>query len=128
VRGLERNAGRTNPFCRFDLSFIKAVPIREQMRFEVKVDVFNVLNHPNFLLFNGNPNLNQLPISTDPDCRVCLNAANGRYIGADGQTLKLSDLQNGFTTPLKRGQFGALGNPSTTDLPRTIQLSARFRW
>lgn len=126
--GLERNAGKTNPFYRFDLSFIKAVPIREQMRFEVKVDVFNVLNHPNFLLFNGNPNLNQLPISTDPGCRVCLNATNGRYIGADGQTLKLSDLQNGFTTPLRRGQFGALGNPSTTDLPRTIQLSARFRW
>jgi hypothetical protein len=125
---LERNAGRTNPFYRFDLSFIKAFPIREQMRFEVKVDIFNVLNHANFLLFNGNPNLNQLPISTDPNCRVCLNATNGKYIGANGQTLTLNDLQNGYTAPLKAGQFGALGNPSTTDLPRTIQLSARFRW
>lgn len=125
---LERNAGRTNPFYRFDLSFIKAFPIREQMRFEFKVDIFNVLNRANFLLFNGNPNLSQLPISTDPNCRVCLNATNGRYIGASGETLTLSDLQNGYTAPLKAGQFGALGNPSTTDLPRTIQLSGRFRW
>jgi hypothetical protein len=98
------------------------------MSLEFKVDVFNVLNHANFLLFNGNPNLNQLPISTDPNCRVCLNATNGRYIGADGQVLTLTDLQNGYTAPLKAGQFGALGNPSTTDLPRTIQVSGRFRW
>ncbi|MDT7602955.1 MAG: hypothetical protein QOF61_952 [Acidobacteriota bacterium] len=126
---LDRNSGQTDPFYRFDLSFIKAFPIREQMRVEFKVDIFNILNRANFLLFNGNPNLNALSVSTDPNCRSCLNATNGRYIGADGRVLHIQDLRNGrLDQDLQRPTFNGLGNPTGTDLPRTIQLSARFRW
>jgi hypothetical protein len=127
---LERNAGQTSPFYRFDMSSIKAFPIlgREGMRLELKVDFFNIFNRANFLLFNGHPNLNELPISTNPDCRLCLNATNGRYIGADGRVLKLQDLQQGFSRDLKSKVFGTVGNPTATDLPRTIQISGRFRW
>jgi hypothetical protein len=126
---LQRNSGQTDPFYRFDVSFIKAFPIREQMRVELKLDIFNIFNRANFLLFNGNPNLNALPISTDPNCRSCLNATNGRYIGADGQVLHIQDLRNGrLDQDLLNPSFNGLGNPTGTELPRTIQLSARFRW
>ena len=65
------------------MSFIKAFPISEQMHLELKVDIFNIFNHTNFLLNNGNDTLNSLPISDDPNCRSCLNAHTGRYIGSD---------------------------------------------
>jgi hypothetical protein len=136
---LERNAGNTSTFYRFDFSFIKAFPIpkHEQMRFELKLDVFNIFNRANFLLFNGNPNLNELTLALNPatglpaanffTCTVC-QRPNGTYAGSSGQTLTLNDMQHGFTNSLKAGQFGALGNPTGTDLPRTIQISGRFRW
>ena len=126
---LARNAGHGEPYYRFDLSFIKAFKIRESMKLEFKADVFNIFNRPLFLLFNGLDTLNDMPVSTDPNCRVCLNAFTGRYIGADGRVLKIQDLQNGrvskdILTPV----FGGLGDPTGTDLARTVQLSLRFRW
>ncbi|OLE55368.1 MAG: hypothetical protein AUG51_03585 [Acidobacteria bacterium 13_1_20CM_3_53_8] len=126
---LQRNAGHTDPFTRFDMSFIKAFPIREQMRFEVKIDIFNILNHTNFILFNGNPNLNAMPISTDPNCRSCLNAITGHYVGSNGEILTIQDLRHGrVDSDITNPTFGGLGNPTGTDLSRTIQVSARFKW
>jgi hypothetical protein len=136
---LERNAGQGSTFYRFDFSFIKAFPIpkHEQMRFELKLDVFNIFNRANFLLFNGNPNLNELTLSLNPvtglpaanffNCTVC-QRPNGTYVGSNGQVLTVNDLRHGFTDALKAGQFGALGNASATDLPRVFQISGRFRW
>jgi hypothetical protein len=122
---LVRNAGHGSPYYRFDVSFIKAFPIREKMRVELKADVFNIFNHSLFLLYNTNDVLNVMPVVADPNCRVCLNAFTGRYIGADGQVLKIQDLQSGHAP---KGIFGGLGDPAGTDISRTVQLSLRFRW
>jgi hypothetical protein len=126
---LVRDAGRSRPYYRFDMSFIKAFPIHEQMRLELKLDVFNIFNHTNFLLNNGNDTLNALPISTDPNCRSCLNATTGRYIGSDGRVLHIQDLQSGrVSRDLQNPVFNLLGDPSSTDISRTLQLSVRFRF
>ncbi|MGH9762905.1 MAG: hypothetical protein ACREDR_12670, partial [Blastocatellia bacterium] len=129
---LVRNAGMSSPYYRFDMSLIKAfrvVPSKEQMRLEFKFDIFNLLNRPNFLLNNSNDDLNILPVSADPNCTSCLNAHTGKFIGSDGRVLTIRDLQSGrvsksFQAPI----FGGIGDPSQTDLARTIQLSVRFRW
>src|SRR5882724_6240377 len=136
---LVRNAGHSDPYYRFDLSFIKAFPIREKMRLELKADVFNIFNHPLFLLFNTNDVLSLMAPNPDPNCRGCLNAQTGRYIGADGRVLKIQDLQNGrVSRDLQNGIFANLnpggirgqgiGDPAGTDISRTVQLSLRFRW
>jgi len=131
---LVRNAGHSDAYYRFDMSFSKAFPIKDQMRLEVKADVFNIFNRPLFFLFNGNDVLSLMAPSSDPNCRVCLNAFNGRYIGADGRQLKIQDLQNGrvsrdLLTPIFGPAGGpGLGDPTGTDISRTIQLSLRFRW
>lgn len=130
---LVRNAGHGDAYYRFDM-FSKAFPIRDQMRLELKADVFNIFNRPLFFLFNGNDVLSLMAPSADPNCRVCLNAFTGRYIGADGRQLKIQDLQNGrvsrdLLTPIFGPAGGAgLGDPTGTDITRTIQLSVRFRW
>jgi Carboxypeptidase regulatory-like domain/TonB dependent receptor-like, beta-barrel len=126
---LTRDAGRSRPYYRFDMSFIKAFPIRERMRLELKVDIFNIFNHTNFLLNNGNDTLNSLPISADPNCRSCLNAHTGRYIGSDGRVLNIRDLQSGrVSQDLQNPIFNLLGDPSSTDIARTIQVSVRFKF
>ena len=126
---LSRNAGRGDAYYRFDVSFIKAFKIHEEMKLEFKVDVFNIFNKPLFYQFNGNDVLSLMPVSADPNCRLCLNAFTGHYIGADGRSLTIQDLKNGrvskdFGNPV----FGGLGDPTATDIARTIQLSVRFRW
>ena len=131
---LVRNAGHGDAYYRFDMSFSKAFSIRDQMRLELKADVFNIFNRPLFFLFNGNDVLSLMAPSADPNCRVCLNAFTGRYIGADGRQLKIQDLQNGrvsrdLLTPIFGPAGGpGLGDPTGTDISRTIQLSVRFRW
>ena len=115
------------------MSFIKAFPIHEKMRLEFKADVFNIFNHSLFLLFNTNDVLSLMAPDPNPNCRVCLNAQTGRYIGADGQVLKIQDLQNGrVSRDLQTPKFGpslqGLGDPAGTDISRTVQLSMRFRW
>jgi carboxypeptidase family protein/TonB-dependent receptor-like protein len=136
---LVRNAGKGDPYIRFDMSFIKTFPIREKMRLELKADVFNIFNHPLFILFNTNDVLSLMPVVADRSCRGCLNAFTGRYIGADGRELKIQDLQDGrVSRDLQNGIFAALnpggirgqgiGDPAGTDIPRTVQLSLRFRW
>lgn len=131
---LVRNAGHGDPYYRLDMSFIKAFPIHEKMRLEFKADIFNIFNHPLFLLFNTNDVLSLMAPSTDPNCRGCLNAFTGRYIGTDGRVLKIQDLQNGrVSRDIQNGIFASaagqgLGDPANTDITRTVQLSVRFRW
>jgi hypothetical protein len=64
---------------------------------------------------------------------MCLDPFTGFYRGAQGQVLKLSDLQHGHvsSTPLintGEGPFGSLGDPATTDIARQLQLSFHLRW
>jgi len=131
---LVRNAGHGDPYYRFDMSFTKSFPIRESMKLELKADIFNIFNHTLFFLFNGNDVLSLMAPSADPNCRICLNAHTGRYIGADGRALKIQDLQNGrVSRDIQNPIFGpaggpGLGDPTGTDITRTIQLSVRFRW
>ena len=139
---LARNEGQGAPYYRLDMSFIKSfriVPGHEQMRLEFKADVFNILNHSNFLLFNGNDVLSSFPLGVfhsgpkagqaDPNCTGCLNLFNGHYIGTNGQALTVQDLQHGAVSPdIQNPIFSGLGDPSGVDLARTVQLSVRFRW
>ncbi len=146
---LVRNAGHTRPYYRFDVSIVKAIPIprHETWRVELKGDIFNVFNHPNFLLNNGGDVLNALaiPLPTTTDslgntvanpafatastCTSCLNPFTGRYIGSNGRVLKLQDLQNGVVSKdIVNPIFAGLGDATTTDIPRTFQLSIRSRW
>jgi hypothetical protein len=136
---LARDMGHTAAYYRFDMSFIKSfriVPSHEQMRLEFKVDIFNILNQTNFLNFNGADVLNILPLGIDfktgrgiPNCTLCLNVFNGEYIGRNGQPLTLQDLEHGrVSADLANPVFGGIGDPTSTDLARTIQLSVRFRW
>jgi hypothetical protein len=131
---LVRNAGHGDPYYRFDMSFTKSFPIRESMRLELKADIFNIFNHTLFFLFNGNDVLSLMAPNADPNCRICLNAHTGRYIGADGRVLKIQDLQSGrVSRDIQNAIFGpaggpGLGDPTGTDISRTVQLSVRFRW
>jgi hypothetical protein len=129
---LGRNAAITDPYYRFDMSFIRAfhiVPGHENMRLEFKVDVFNILNRTNFLGFNGNDDLNLLGVSASPNCTLCLDAHTGRYVGSNGQALTIQDLRHGrVSRDLLNPIFGGIGDPTTSDLARTIQLAVRFKF
>jgi hypothetical protein len=51
---IPRNAGRGPGFFQADLSFIKHTPILERLNSELRLDLFNIANHPNF----ANPSAN----------------------------------------------------------------------
>jgi carboxypeptidase family protein/TonB-dependent receptor-like protein len=135
---LGRDVALGDSYYRFDASFAKSFPLvprRETVRLELRADFFNIFNHPNFRGFNGLDILNLLPISNDPNCRACLNAQTGRYVGSDGRILRIQDLRHGrvsrdilnpvFGPP---GNEGGLGDPTGTDVPRLIQLSVAIKW
>jgi hypothetical protein len=128
---LARDAGLTSPYNRFDISLIKAIPIphHETWRVELKVDLINAFNHSLFTQFNGNDTLNALPVSTDPNCRSCLSAITGHFIGSNGRVLKLQDLQHGIVDKdILNPIFNNVGDPAATDIARIIQLSVRFKF
>jgi hypothetical protein len=126
---LARNVGKGDPIYRFDVSFTKAFPIHETMNLELKVDIFNIFNRANFTLFNNLDALDLLPISSDPNCRNCINPITGFYIGSSGQPLKLQDLQHGrVSADVLSPVFNGLGDPLSTDIPRQIQLAVKFRF
>jgi hypothetical protein len=145
-----RNAGLTPALYRFDISLMKAFKVTESMRLELKMDVFNVFNHPLFVSNNANDNLSVLSVpsltvtdaagATIPNpnfnCTAsCINPFSGLYLGANGAPLTLHDFQVGrLDKDLQRPNFAGLGNPSTspasggTVTPRIMQLAVRFRW
>jgi Carboxypeptidase regulatory-like domain/TonB dependent receptor len=139
---LVRNAGQSLPLYRFDVSVKKAfkIPKWESAALELKMDVFNVFNHPLFILNNGNDNLAVIPINqptvtkngitvANPNfvCTAgCIDPNTGFYLGADGRALNLKDFQR--ATHSAGLNFNGLGAPAATVTPRIIQLAIRFIW
>jgi hypothetical protein len=147
---LARNAGKGDPYYRFDLSLTRTIPIHERVRIELRADFFNVFNRTNFLGFNGFDALSNFSVpdlctrdsagnctGANPgfssSCSSCLNPFNGNFIGSGGQTLRISDLQHGRVSSknaVATGNytFNGLGDPTVADLARQIQLSLHVRW
>jgi hypothetical protein len=139
---LGRNAGQSLPLYRFDVSLKKAIKIPkwESAAVELKMDVFNVFNHPLFILNNGNDSLSVIPINqpsitvkgatvSNPNfvCAAgCVDPNTGFYLGADGRPLTLKDFQR--ASHAAGLNFNGLGAPAATVTPRIIQLAIRFRW
>jgi hypothetical protein len=134
---LVRNAGQSLPIYRFDVSLAKAIriPLWESV-VELKLDVFNLFNHPGFIFNNSFDVLNLLPLppptvkgTPNPNfnCTAsCLNPFTGLYLGAKGQPLTLANFQRATFNAAK--DFNGLGGPAGEVTPRIIQLAIRFRW
>jgi outer membrane receptor protein involved in Fe transport len=146
---LERNAGRGNPFVRFDASLHKTIgiPKYENVKIELRFDAFNVFNHANWGSFNSNDVLETMGlsvvrdpngniISTAPDFFSCSGCQrpNGTFVGINNQVLHLADLQNGKVSKnlLSGNIFNGLGDPAAVDVngigPRKLQLSFHVRF
>lgn len=136
---LGRNAARGAPFYRLDASLQKSfrLPTTQDVRLEFRVDAFNLFNHSNFQGFNFNNDLAVLGLALAPGgtpaanfftCNNCLRP-NGTYVGSNGQPLSLLALQHGQVSPnLLNPVFGGVGDPSSADIARTLQLSVRVRF
>lgn len=95
---------------KIDLKFARSFSIKENKQLQLQVEVFNLLNHANFYVQNGN-GINQLqynPIGT--------NCGDGRSLS---QTCYL--VPNSGT-----GNFGTYQEISPYGLPRAFQFSLRF--
>jgi hypothetical protein len=131
---LQRDAGVGDHYTRFDISVIKAfrLPKRESARLELKLDVFDVFNHPLFVQYNGHDTLNALKVSANPNCRSCLNAVTGHFVGSGGQVLTIQDLRSGMPdSNVNSPIFGGIGDAAATDAgtpARILQVGARLRW
>jgi hypothetical protein len=131
---LARNAGQTLPLYRFDVSLTRAfkIPKWESASLEFKMDVFNVFNHPLFILNNANDVLNflslpQVTVNGAPNpnfnCTAsCLNPFTGLYLGAHGQVLTLANFQRATFDAAKN--FNGLGAPP--ELSRRASSNSRF--
>lgn len=137
---LERNAGRTDPFARLDMSAKKTfrIPHTESVRLELQADALNVLNHANYQGFIANDVLNLVgfgSLTPGPDatknfftCTSCMRP-NGTVVGSNGQALNISTLRNGRVSPdLRNPLFGGIGDPTTVDGSRLFQLSFHVRF
>jgi hypothetical protein len=95
---------------RIDVGLARSFSIREHKELQLQAQVFNLFNHSNFYVQNGD-GINQLEYNP---------------IGAncgDGVTLK----QTCYLVPNSGpGNFGALQEISPNGLPRVFQFSARF--
>jgi hypothetical protein len=134
--GLERNAAVGSPFVKFDASIHKSfsIPKAENVKLDLRLDAFNILNHSNWSSFNSNDVLTALPLSPDPACVNC-QRLNGTFAGAQGQILHIADLRDGkISSNLLGGHqtFNGLGDPAADDLngvgPRKLQLSFHARF
>jgi hypothetical protein len=95
---------------RIDVGLARSIALREGMQLQLQVQAFNLFNHANYYVQNGN-GINQLqynPIGTN-----C----------GDGATLQ----QTCYLVPNSGpGNFGTLQEVSPNGLPRVLQFSARF--
>jgi hypothetical protein len=137
---LERNAGRTDPFARLDMSAKKTfrIPHSESVRLELQADALNVLNHANYQGFIANDVTNLVTFggltpSADPTqnfftCTSCMRP-NGTIVGSGGQVLNISNLRQGkVSSNLLAPIFGGIGDPTTADGSRLFQLSFHVRF
>jgi hypothetical protein len=136
---LGRNLGLTKGLTDFDISLLKAfrIPKRESMRVEIKMDVFNVFNHTNFIANDSNDTINAIGLpALGPgfNCAAsCLNPYTGLYLGGNGAPLTLAVFKSGRPVHnLLNTQWNGLGNPASDTAPgalnRVIQLALRVRW
>jgi len=105
---------------------------------ELRADFFNVFNHTNFLLANGNDALNALSVPAPGsanfhNCTNCIDPFTGFYRGGSGQVLTIQQLQKGRINPKAilntgNGLFGSIGDPTFADIARQIQLSLHVRF
>jgi hypothetical protein len=95
---------------RIDMGLARSFEIREGMQLQFQVQAFNLFNHANYYVQNGN-GINQLqynPIGT--------NCGDG-----------MSTNQQCYLVPNSGpGNFGSLQEISPNGLPRALQFSARF--
>src|SRR5205807_4404792 len=136
---LSRDAGRGSPFYRFDVSLQKSfrMPRAESVRLELRADAFNILNHSNFQGYNGNDALSALGLSLTPagapnanffTCTSCMRP-NGTFVGSNSQVLNIQNLQQGKVSPdLLHPIFGGIGDPTSVNGARLLQLSFRVRF
>lgn len=134
------------------------IPHAERVSIELQADAFNVLNHANWNTFNANNITALLPFSSTPfatlnpatcpaggppgsplcgtnipngdffTCTLCMRP-NGTLAGANGQMLNIRNIQNGkLDANLAAPNFGGIGDPSSSDIPRTFQLSFHVRF
>jgi hypothetical protein len=143
---LLRNAGQSDALYRFDISLSKAFPIPkwESAKLELKLEVFNVFNHPLFILNNGNDVLSFLslpkllvpnpsnpsgPLIPNPQyntCTLCINPQTGLYLGANGTPININNFQRVTQDAAKN--YAGLGGAAGDVTPRIMQLAIRFRW
>ncbi len=101
---------------RIDLGLARSFEIREGKEIELQVQAFNLFNHPNYYVQNGD-GINQQqynPIGTQQ---------GQRYPCGDGVSVN----QTCFLVPNSgSGNFGNLQEISPDGLPRILQFSARF--
>jgi carboxypeptidase family protein/TonB-dependent receptor-like protein len=137
---LVRDAGVSDPFYKIDVSLKKEfkMPRTEHVSLELRADAFNVLNHANYQGFNGNNITALLGFSLDQNfftCTRCMRP-NGTIVGSGGQLLNIRNITSGRISPnlfnpvFGSSQSGAvgIGDPTTTDIPRTFQLSFHVRF
>jgi hypothetical protein len=97
---------------RIDLGLARSIPIKEGMQLQFQVQAFNLFNHANYYVQNGNG----------------INSLQYNPIGSncgDGTTLK----QTCYLVPNSGpGNFGTLQEISPNGLPRVLQFSARFNF
>jgi hypothetical protein len=97
---------------RIDLAIGRNFPITEGKELQLQVQAFNLLNHANYYVQNGDG----------------INQSEYNPIGAncgDGATLN----QTCYLVPNSGpGNFGALGEISPNGLPRVLQFTASFRF
>jgi hypothetical protein len=144
---LGRNAGQSDPLYRFDITVGKTfnIPTWETAKLELKLEVFNVFNHPLFILNNGNDVLNFLslpkllvpvnaknpngPMMPNPNyatCTSCIDPITGLYIGANGTPVNIANFRRASQNAAMN--FAGLGGASGEVTPRIMQLAIRFRW
>ncbi len=137
---LGRDAGRGSPFYKFDASLHKSfsMPKYENIKLEFRFDAFNIFNHANLISNNTNDVLNVMGLSVtagvpNPDfftCTGCMRP-NGTYVGTNGKTLTVADLQRGGKinwSPFFSGTNTGIGSPGSDDGPRKLQLSFHVRF
>jgi hypothetical protein len=139
---LSRYAGLGSGYARLDVSLSRGFQLghNEQRKLILKADAFNILNHTNFLGFNGNDVMNVLPVMPH-GCTRCIDASNGLMIGGNGQPLTLQTLRSGVPdanllapnwAPLGANGLPVpvvgIGDPTSADIPRQIQLAVKITW
>jgi hypothetical protein len=119
------------------------MPKYENIKLELRFDAFNIFNHANLTSNNTNDVLNVLsPSVTNPGtpgaivnpdfftCTGCIRP-NGTYVGVNGKTLTVADLQKGGKinwSPFFSGTNTGIGSPGSDDGPRKLQLSFHVRF